>query len=132
LEKRGIRTIAGCLLVLGCAAACAHETTEADDIRLARQVVTSLTAGRSDEVRSHFNDVMDASLSSQQLSTLWERFTTAKGAFVSAGAPTAVHVRRVTIVSVPVQMSKEAGLVRVFFDSDGKINGLYLLNPGAP
>jgi hypothetical protein len=29
-------------------------------------------------------------------------------------------------------MSKEAGLVRVFFDSDGKINGLYLLNPGAP
>jgi hypothetical protein len=120
--------------LLACAAlfGCTRTVSAGADTSLAKQVVTDMAAGRFDDVHSHFDDVLDVNLPANQLAGLWQRFTAAKGTLLSQGAPTVGQRGRVTIVSIPVQMTKQPGLVRVFFDSDGKINGLYVLNPGTP
>ena len=126
------RAAVGAILFLGAAGCLFRSGGTSYDIKLTKQVVANLAAGEIDAIRSHFDDVMDASLSRAQLAALWDRFTAAKGSFVSEGSPSVENRRRVTVVSVPVQMSKAAGIVRVYFDSDGKIDGLYVLNPGTP
>lgn len=79
------RSISALVLVLlaSIAVGCDRGPTNADDVRMARQVVEDVSLGRYELVRARFDDVMDASLSTQQLETLWERYTGVHGALVS-------------------------------------------------
>lgn len=127
------RSISALVLVLlaSIAVGCDRQPSNADDVRMARQVVEDVSLGRFELVRARFDDVMDASLSTRQLATLWERYTAVHGALVSQGSPRTDQRGRVTIVSIPLQMRKSAGQARVSFNSDGKIVGLYFLQPTA-
>ena len=102
-----------------------------DHVRKAQQVVRDVNAGRFTEVRSHFDETMDAELSEARLRTLWTNFTNVKGELVSQGAPRVDMRGRITVVSIPVRMSKQAGQIRVSLNSDGKIAGLFFLQPNA-
>jgi hypothetical protein len=101
-------------------------------VKLAQKVVRDVNAGRFAEVRNEFDDTMDVALNEQQLRTLWDNFTKAKGEFRSQGAPQVVNRGRITIVSIPVEMTKQKGQVRVSLNSDGKIAGLFFLHENAP
>jgi len=104
----------------------------AEVVEEARRVVDEIDQGQYGEVRKRFDKRMTASLSEDQLAKGWEAFESLKGAMRSQGPVEVFKRREYTVVNVELDLAKTKAQMRVTFDKQGKIAGLYFLDAGAP
>lgn len=98
----------------------------------ARQVVCQILAGRFGDVRAQFDSAMMGALTEDQLRDAWRGYIDFFGDFQSAGDPTSTAFGPYIVEQVPVRMSKSEGEIRVTYNPDGSIAGLFFLRPGVP
>ena len=98
----------------------------------AEQVVTDLNAGDFSDVAAEFDATMSSQLTADDLALAWKTYQDLLGSFQSAGQPTSVMRGDITVEQVPVQLAQSPGEVRVSFNPDGTIAGLFFLRPGVP
>jgi YD repeat-containing protein len=93
-----------------------------------RQIVADLVAGRYDAVRSRFDATMTRKFSAAALSSAWRQVAVdMHGGFVSTGGLTATRISGNTVVDVFCTMHKGELKVRIAFDQQGLISGMFLL-----
>lgn len=98
----------------------------------ADQVVADLAAGRFSAVTAKFDPLMKTQLSTSALQTAWNSYVQILGPYQSNTATVSVTKGQLEVERVTVTMANATGEVRVAFDPDGSIAGLYLLRAGAP
>jgi hypothetical protein len=102
------------------------------DVRVAQSVVDDLQAGRFEKVQTRFDARMSAGLSTERLRTAWIQFLALKGGYRGQGNARYLRGSKFNVVNIILHMGRGDGQARVSFDPDGKIAGLYLLEPGVP
>jgi YD repeat-containing protein len=96
----------------------------------ARQVVDDMVSGHFASVRNRFDATMTRKLSTAELASAWRQVAVDKhGGFVSTGGVTATAVRGNTVIDVFCTMHSGELKVRVAFDEQERISGLFLLEP---
>ena len=98
----------------------------------ASESVNDVELGNFTAVRARFDPTMLVSLSEDQLKTAWQQYLAMFGSFRSQGKPETLKRGSLTVVNVPLVMSKMEGQARVTFDADGKVGGLFFLRTGVP
>lgn len=102
---------------------------EAD--RRALEVLDAWKAGRDEELLAQFDDTMRAQLPPDRLAQTWPRLTGLVGAYESCGDPVVRPFGEYTVVNVPMEFEGGAMTGRVVFDREGRISGLFVVNPTA-
>jgi hypothetical protein len=97
-----------------------------------RQVVRDIVAGKFLELSERFDEGLKAALTADQLEKGWKDFVELKGAFRSQGEADIGELGDLRVVDIELTMTKEPGLLRVSFDPDGKIAGIYVLDEDIP
>ena len=105
------------------------ELTTADAIERAQKLFVLNTEEKFDEMRVDFNERMLAGLSAGLLEMTWSQITGAMGEFKSFGEPVARTMGDTVVVDIPMQFREGPMKGRVAYGPDGKIAGLFLLNP---
>lgn len=98
----------------------------------ADQVVADLAAGNFAAVEAMEDATLKAALPLPALQKAWTAYQDLLGSYRSHGAPVSVQVGQLDVERVPVTMAHGQGEVRISFQPDGMIAGLYLLKAGAP
>ena len=98
----------------------------------AGQVVADLAAGNFTAVEGKFDPTLKASLTLPALQQAWTTYQHLLGAYRHHLAPASVRVGHLDVERVPVTMAHGQGEVRVSFNPNGTIAGLYFLKAGAP
>ena len=102
-----------------------------DAERRALEVIEAWRAGRDDELIAQFDDTMRSQLPPERLAQTWPQLTSLVGAYESCGDPVVRPFGEHTIVNVPLEFEAGAMTGRVVFDTEGRIAGLFVLEPGA-
>ena len=71
-------------------------------------------------------------MSTDKLKESWDAYQDTFGEYRSHGQPQQVSRGDLTVVSIPLEMSKMPGEFRVTFHPDETIAGLWILKPGVP
>ena len=79
--------------------------------------------------RDQFDSNMSERLSNELLASGWSQVTAAFGAFKKLGKPTVQVVQDHTVVDIPMTFEQGEMKGRVAYGADGKIAGLFILNP---
>ena len=89
-----------------------------------------MASGQFDEIREDFDDNMQSKCSTQMLRRGWRtmRLTKAKYLGVS-GEPEERELDGYRVVDLPLRYRRSAAKLRVVYGEDGRIAGLFLLNP---
>ena len=98
----------------------------------ATKLVDDVAAGNFAAITSHFDAKMAPNYSGKQLAQDWQGFQQAFGDYESHGEPKETKRGTVTIEQVPVKLSKRNGEVRISYNPDLTIAGLYFLKRGEP
>jgi hypothetical protein len=98
----------------------------------ARRVADEIDQGDYGEVRKRFDTLMRGSVSEDQLARGWEEFERLKGAMRSQGRVELFKRGEYTVVNVELDMQEQDAQLRVTFDDDRKIHGLFLFDAGEP
>jgi len=69
---------------------------------------------------------------SDQLQQSWELYQQVFGAYQSHGAPENIQRGDVTVVNVPLQMTRRPGQFRLTVQPDGSVASLTFLKEGVP
>lgn len=99
----------------------------------ARTVAMDLGEGNFDQVSGRFNDNMSTKLPPSELEAFWDQSIADFGDY--GGIPSAVTsttIDGLAVVEVPVAFDRAVMKLRVTFEPDGAVAGLYLLDPQAP
>lgn len=88
-------------------------------------------AGRDAEVAAQFDETMRAQLPIEKLGDVRLQLRDLVGMYQGAGEPFARPIGKHTVVDVPLEFEANPMKGRVAFDQDGKIAGLFVLNPDA-
>ena len=124
---RGDGKVIGVTLLVGSGAPTA---ASAGLERAAREVVADLAAGRWAEVRSRFDETMTDALSEDRLRASWEAVAEARyDGFVRVEQVTTSTVGAHAVLDVLCEMRNGRLRVRVAFDREERISGLFLLAP---
>ena len=99
--------------------------------RRALEVLDAWMSGRDDEVIARFDDTMRAQLPPDKLAQTWPRLTGLVGAYEGCGDPIVRPFGEHTVVNVPMEFEGGPMTGRVVFDREGRIAGLFVLNPAA-
>ena len=97
------------------------------DASAAVEVAEALLSGTYEEVTSQFNAEMAEAVSAQELADVTESALADFGPVVDIGDPGSVVHDGGLVFMVPVSFSEAFAHVRVTYDGDGEIAGLYLL-----
>jgi Protein of unknown function (DUF3887) len=95
--------------------------------RKALDVLTSLVAGNWHQVCESFTETMQAGLPENTMADNWAYVIAQYGTFESAGAPTVRQHGMHTVVDVAVAFEAGDIVLRVSFEPDGRIAGLFFL-----
>ena len=98
----------------------------------ADQVVADLAAGNFTVVEAKFDPTVTASLPLSALQSAWTTYQESMGSYKSHIAPASVRQGQLDVERVPVTMTNGQGEVRITFNTNGTIAGLYFLKAGAP
>lgn len=103
-----------------------------DAERKALEVIEAWRAGRDEELIAQFDDTMRAQLPPERLAQTWPQLLGMAGAYESCGEPAARPFgERYTVVDIPLEFESGPMTGRVVFDRQGRIAGLFVLNPGS-
>ena len=86
---------------------------------------------RYDAVAADFNEVMTEKLPPDQLAPVWAQLIGTVGAYQQMGEPVVTQRGDLTVVDVPMTFEAAEMKVRVAYDRDGKIGGLFVLPANA-
>jgi hypothetical protein len=89
-------------------------------------IVTCLTEGRWEDTRRDFNARMREAVDAERLAGVWARTLAMIGRYEGIGEPFAHRAGDHTVVEVPLHFEAGEATVRVIFDDDGKIAGLWI------
>ncbi|HVE75473.1 MAG TPA: DUF3887 domain-containing protein [Actinomycetota bacterium] len=98
----------------------------------ARELLDDNLSGRWEAVSKDFDDTMLAGLSEAKMSEALGQITQQMGTFVSSGEPSSRSDPGYLVVDIPAEFERGALKFRVSFDNEGKVAGLFFLNPAAP
>ncbi|MEO6205442.1 MAG: hypothetical protein ABIO67_08685 [Mycobacteriales bacterium] len=115
------------LLVVGCND---HADKRFED--QARADLVRIDAGLCAPVAAEFASVVATRLDAGGLCRAFATYEAEFGTYRSAGTATSVQRGAITVVQVPLRLTKGAGEYRVSYDVDGKIVGIYFLRAGVP
>jgi hypothetical protein len=93
----------------------------------AETILNDLLAGKFDGVRVGFDPRMRSELSAALISLNWRNFVRAFGAYRSRGRAVETVEGTYRVVNIPLVMTNMAAQLRVTFDANGQIGGLFLL-----
>jgi hypothetical protein len=99
----------------------------------ALSVVAELAFGNFAPIEAAFDPTVKGQLSQSDLAAKWTAFEATFGDYLSHGVP--IPVKRagdLWVERVPVTMAHNKGEVRVTYDHNGAIAGLYFLKVGVP
>jgi hypothetical protein len=100
--------------------------------RNALKVLTALTEANWHKVTQSFNDTMAQGLPDTMLADNWASLIAQFGHYESTQTPTVEHHGLHTVVDVPVAFEAGDIVMRVSYEPDGRIAGLYFLNADQP
>ena len=101
-----------------------------DAERRALEALEAWRSGRDEELIAQFDDTMRAQLPPDRLAQTWPQLAGLVGAYESCGDPVVRPFGEHTVVNVPMEFEGGPMTGRVVFDADGRIAGLFVLNPG--
>ncbi len=116
-----------CLAVLittGCAKPAA--------VQLANGMVDSMAKGDFTAATKDFDAQMNAAMSPEKLRETWSQYTTEVGAFKSRTGDRETDEGGFHIVLVACQFAKTVADIKIVFDQDGKIGGLWFVPHVSP
>ena len=131
MHRTACALVGALVLVVGACSSKASPATSPPAMA-AKQLVDDVAAGNFAEVTAHFDSKVAANLSGTKLAQTWQDYQQAFGNYVSRGEPKEAKRGAITIEQVPVKMSKHKGEVRVSYNPDLTIAGLYFLKSGQP
>ena len=122
-----------CVVVLGACDASGVDDSAPDVEELrpkAAEITDLLIAHDWKAVRSRFDDTMSKGLAEDGLANGWDEVVEDKGAFVSRGEPTQVpKPGDIAVFDTPLTFEQGEMKSRVSLHADGRIAGLFLLEP---
>ena len=89
-------------------------------------LVASLAEGNWEQAREDFNARMSEALDAARLADGWARTASQVGNYEGMGEPFARRVADNIVAEIPVRFEAGEGTVRVVFDADGKVGGLWI------
>ncbi len=98
----------------------------------ALSVVAELAFGNFAPIETAFDPTVKGQLSETDLATKWTTFEATFGDYQSHGEPISVKLAGLWVERVPVTMAHNKGEIRVTYDHNGQIAGLYFLKVGVP
>ncbi len=122
-------SIALCYMLLLPAIAGARQTESTDDVKAsAKNVVDMLVSKNFSGVRGRFNDSLKATLSESRIRQTWQSVVKQAGAFKKQLDPQSQKDERgLDVVEVKCVFANRSAIVRIIFDSEKKINGLWIV-----
>ncbi len=95
----------------------------------AKELLTAYAAKEWETIRKEFDDRMLAGLSEEMLAQTAASMSNQVGELVSSGEPSTRASGEHVVVDIPLEFERGQLKFRVSIDADGKISGLFLLNP---
>ena len=118
--------IACAVMLAGCSSA-PNASASADRTSLALQFVRSMTGGKYADATKQFDAVVSQAMSADQLKAAWEGLIGQCGTFKKLGGTRTGKEGGFEEVFVAVEFEKAALDVKVVFDKDNKIGGLWFV-----
>jgi hypothetical protein len=100
--------------------------------QLALSTLDEIVRGDYPAATAEFNPTMQTMLPTQALQQSWSLYQQAFGAYQSHGAPESIQRGDVTVVNVPLQMTRRPGQFRLSVQPDGTVASLTFLREGVP
>jgi len=126
MAKRLIVALVALALGAACCVRLDAGSTSNDRSAAARQFIQLLADGRFAEARARFDDTMKQAMSDEQLGQLWQLLTFQHGAFKRIAAAQAGRKSGYDVVNVTCEFARGTQVLRVVFDADGRIGGLWM------
>ena len=98
----------------------------------ALSVVAELAFGKFVLIVTGFDPTVKGQYSETDLSTKWTTFEATFGDYQGHRAPISVKLAGLWVERMPVTMAHNQGEIRVTYDQNGQIAGLYFLKVGVP
>jgi len=98
---------------------------------LAKDVAQELVARQYDKVEARFDATMASALPLEKLQSIWDATATKVGALKTMKGATSVETQGYHVVTLACDFEKAPLNLRLAFDKDGKIAGLFLVPPAA-
>ncbi len=95
--------------------------------KLSKEILNHLVAGEFEEVSSHFDDKVKASLSTEQLKQVWEGLTQQVGAFKSSQGMTTEEAQGHQVVTNKLEFEKSVIGLRLAYNEDNQVSGFFLV-----
>lgn len=120
--------LGACALALGTPTAAAEVLP--DQVALA--TLDEIVRGDYPAAAADFNPTMQSLLPTQALQQSWDLYQQVFGAYQSHGVPENIQRGDVTVVNVPLQMTRRPGQFRLSVQPDGTVASLTFLKEGVP
>jgi hypothetical protein len=101
----------------------------------AAEVTDQLAAGEFSTVHGQFDDNMSSKLAEDGLANAWQSVVATKGFFKSRGEPKQIATpagQEIFAFDTPIEFEQGPMKTRLAFHADGRIAGLFILNPEVP
>lgn len=98
---------------------------------MALDLIEKISTAQWATVTARFDETMSATLSDGALADAWASVVALQGELESTGTPFVRAHGLHTVVDVPLEQEAGELVFRVAFDADGRIAGLFFLNPDA-
>ncbi|TYQ04347.1 UNVERIFIED_ORG: uncharacterized protein DUF3887 [Gordonia westfalica J30] len=98
---------------------------------MALDIIEKITKTEWASVTARFDETMTAALSDAALADAWASVVALQGELEGTGTPFVRGHGLHTVVDVPLEQEAGEMVFRVAFDADGRIAGLFFLNPDA-
>jgi len=100
-----------------------------DAANRAVELITELTGQRWEQVRRDFTPTMATRLDAAGVAAAWAQVASLVGRYEGIGEPFVRPLGDYTVVDVPLSFEAGDMIGRVSYDTDGKVAGLFILNP---
>ncbi len=100
--------------------------------QVALSTLDEIVRGDYPAAAADFNPTMQSLLPTQALQQSWDLYQQVFGAYQSHGVPENIQRGDVTVVNVPLQMTRRPGQFRLTVQPDGSVASLTFLKEGVP
>lgn len=100
--------------------------------QVALSTLDEIVRGDYPAAAADFNPTMQSLLPTQALQQSWDLYQQVFGAYQSHGAPENIQRGDLTVVNVPLQMTRRPGQFRLSVQPDGSVASLTFLKEGVP
>ena len=110
------------------------DSDDAEEAAAARAVdhLEMIVADDFAAVEEAFDETVAAQMGEGGLSTAWQQCRDEFGEYVDHGDPRVDEVEGRTVVRIALEMSEADAEIRVSYDDDERVAGIFFLRPGVP